>query len=183
MPARPFTEPVDPSFAATDQVQLGALTETAPATDTASSGLNGRLQRIAQRLTSLIALLPASLTALGFLKTADMGAGWTSVFGVSGARYTSADRSGSAASITDAPTSGQKLVITDVVISVDTAMRVDLKEETSGTVLASIYMAANSAQQFTPRSKLKLATADKKLQLQTSVAGNVAATAFYFSEA
>lgn len=40
---------------------IGALTETAPATDTASSGLNGRLQRIAQRLTSLIALLPASL--------------------------------------------------------------------------------------------------------------------------
>lgn len=40
---------------------IGALTETAPATDTASSGLNGRLQRIAQRLTSLIALVPASL--------------------------------------------------------------------------------------------------------------------------
>lgn len=39
----------------------GALTETAPGTDTASSGLNGRLQRIAQRITSLIALLPASL--------------------------------------------------------------------------------------------------------------------------
>jgi hypothetical protein len=39
----------------------GPVTETAPATDTASSGLNGRLQRIAQRLTSLIALLPASL--------------------------------------------------------------------------------------------------------------------------
>jgi hypothetical protein len=39
----------------------GAVTETAPATDTASSGLNGRLQRIAQRLTSLIALVPASL--------------------------------------------------------------------------------------------------------------------------
>lgn len=41
---------------------LGALTETAPASDTASSGLNGRLQRIAQRLTSLIAATPASLT-------------------------------------------------------------------------------------------------------------------------
>lgn len=39
----------------------GALTEAAPATDTASSGLNGRLQRIAQRLTSMIAQLPASL--------------------------------------------------------------------------------------------------------------------------
>ena len=43
------------------QAQLGSLTETAPATDTASSGLNGRLQRVSQRLTDLIALLPASI--------------------------------------------------------------------------------------------------------------------------
>jgi hypothetical protein len=42
---------------------IGGVTETAPATDTASSGLNGRLQRIAQRVTSLIALVPASLGA------------------------------------------------------------------------------------------------------------------------
>lgn len=41
--------------------KIGSLTEGAPGTDTASSGLNGRLQRIAQRLTSLIALLPATL--------------------------------------------------------------------------------------------------------------------------
>ena len=45
----------------TAQTRLGDLTEAAPASDTASSGLNGRLQRIAQRLTSLIALLPTSL--------------------------------------------------------------------------------------------------------------------------
>jgi hypothetical protein len=45
------------------QAKLGIVTETAPASDTASSGLNGRLQRVAQRLTSLIALLPASLGA------------------------------------------------------------------------------------------------------------------------
>lgn len=37
----------------------GVVTETAPATDTASSGLNGRLQRIAQRLTSLIGFFVA----------------------------------------------------------------------------------------------------------------------------
>jgi hypothetical protein len=43
------------------QGKLGIVTETAPASDTASSGLNGRLQRVAQRLTSLIALLPTSL--------------------------------------------------------------------------------------------------------------------------
>lgn len=42
--------------------ELGAVTETAPATDTASSGLNGRLQRVAQRLTSLIALVPSALS-------------------------------------------------------------------------------------------------------------------------
>jgi hypothetical protein len=42
-------------------VLIGAVNETAPASDTASSGLNGRLQRIAQRITSLIGLFPTSL--------------------------------------------------------------------------------------------------------------------------
>jgi hypothetical protein len=45
-----------------DFAAIGALTETAPASDTASSGLNGRLQRIAQRLTSLIALMGPQTT-------------------------------------------------------------------------------------------------------------------------
>lgn len=40
---------------------VGGLTETAPASDTASSGLNGRLQRIAQRLTTMMAQLPTTL--------------------------------------------------------------------------------------------------------------------------
>jgi hypothetical protein len=43
------------------ETALGITTETAPASDTASSGLNGRLQRVAQRLTSLIAQIPATL--------------------------------------------------------------------------------------------------------------------------
>lgn len=48
--------------------KTGSLTETAPANDTASSGLNGRLQRIAQRISSLIALLPTALGGSGGLK-------------------------------------------------------------------------------------------------------------------
>ena len=52
---------------------IGTLTETAPATDTASSGLNGRLQRVAQRITSLIALLPGALGAGGGLKVDGSG--------------------------------------------------------------------------------------------------------------
>lgn len=42
-------------------VLTGAVNETAPANDTANSGLNGRLQRIAQRLTTLLAVFPATL--------------------------------------------------------------------------------------------------------------------------
>jgi hypothetical protein len=53
--------PAGAATEATLDARTGALTEAAPGTDTASSGLNGRLQRIAQRLTSLIALLPAAL--------------------------------------------------------------------------------------------------------------------------
>lgn len=37
-----------------DVARVGSVTETAPASDTASSGLNGRLQRIAQRITALM---------------------------------------------------------------------------------------------------------------------------------
>jgi hypothetical protein len=49
---------------------IGSLTEAAPATDTASSGLNGRLQRVAQNITALIGLFPAALTSGGNFKTA-----------------------------------------------------------------------------------------------------------------
>ncbi len=49
------------TLTALEEGLFGELTETAPASDTASSGLNGRLQRIAQRLSSLIALLPTAL--------------------------------------------------------------------------------------------------------------------------
>lgn len=41
----------------TQNTRIGDLTEAAPASDTASSGLNGRLQRIAQRLTSVLTAL------------------------------------------------------------------------------------------------------------------------------
>jgi len=58
-----------------NQALVGSLTETAPGTDTASSGLNGRLQRIAQRITSLIALLPTALGANGGLKVEGVASG------------------------------------------------------------------------------------------------------------
>ena len=46
----------------TDLAALGPINETAPNTDTAAAGLNGRLQRLAIQLTALLARLPAALT-------------------------------------------------------------------------------------------------------------------------
>jgi hypothetical protein len=43
------------------QAKIGPTNETVPDVDTAPSGLNGRMQRIAQGLTSLLALLPSSI--------------------------------------------------------------------------------------------------------------------------
>lgn len=114
----------------------------------------------------------------------DDGPFWTSAFGVSGERVTSADMSGAAANVTDVPTSGQKIVVDDIIVSVDTTMRVDFKEETSGKVKLSLYLPANGSAQITPRGKMKLETAaDKRLQAQTSAAGNIAVTVLYHSEA
>lgn len=53
--------------------RAGGLTETAPASDTASSGLNGRLQRIAQRITSLLALFASGTGAYVNLITGQVG--------------------------------------------------------------------------------------------------------------
>lgn len=53
--------------------KTGSLTETAPGTDTASSGLNGRLQRIAQRITSLITTLGSPFQAGGSIGNTAFG--------------------------------------------------------------------------------------------------------------
>lgn len=119
-------------------------------------------------------------SALGGIK--DEGPAWTSSFGVLGAVVDNPDNVTQLRAVTDLPTSGKKLVITDLLISVDTATRVRLTEETAGTVKVSLYMAANSSVQYTPRSKIKLGTADKRLLLTTTVSANVAVGASYYSE-
>jgi len=63
------------STSAARSTLIGAVTEVSPATDTASSGLNGRLQRIAQRLTALIALFPGALGANGGFKIEGVASG------------------------------------------------------------------------------------------------------------
>jgi len=115
--------------------------------------------------------LGAGSASIGAAK--DDLANFTTVWGVSNAPVSSADMSGADADLTAAPTSGQKWVITDVFVSADTAMRVDIKEETSGTVMFSGYVTPGGWYQLTPRGKRKLATANKKVVGRTSAAGNV----------
>lgn len=71
-----------PVVLSTDGTVIGPTTETAPVSDTAASGLNGRLQRIAQRLTTIIGLLPAALGAGGGLKVEGVGTAGSPLGGV-----------------------------------------------------------------------------------------------------
>lgn len=117
------------------------------------------------------------------LPTGDAGPAQAMSFGVSGATFTSADQHSAAAAVTDAPGTGLKLVVTDLEISTDTALTFTFTEETSGTVVAKYYIPAAGVVQITPRGKRKLATANKKLMVQTSASGNIAITAHYYVEA
>lgn len=114
--------------------------------------------------------------------TTDGGPSWTSVWGITNAPVQSSNMT-SIADVTAVPTSGQKLVIDDLIISADTAMKFTFTEETSGTVMFAVYVPAGGVTQVTPRGKRKLATADKKLRCTASVAGNVSILAGYHSEA
>ena len=123
------------------------------------------------------ALTDAQLRATA-VPTSDAGASWLQSYTTT----TSADMTG-AADLTSAPTSGQRIVIDDVLLSSDTALYIDLLEETSGTLIARVYLPAGGTAQFTPRGKLKLPSANKKLRGDASLAGNVAITVLYHSEA
>lgn len=109
--------------------------------------------------------------------TSDAGPSWTSAY----LHYASADASGGA-DATAAPTSGQKIVVDDIIVSTGAALTVTFEEETTGTDMLVLYLPANGVAQVTPRGKLKLATADKKLRVKASGAGNIACTVFYHSE-
>lgn len=151
-------------------VALGATTGAAVTTD-----VNGTIQ---QYLRGLVKLLDAVIS------TKDDGPAWVSAHGVTAAPFTSADQHSGPASVTDAPTSGEKIVVTDIFFSTDTAMSVTFKCETTGAVITGpYYVPANFAGQLTPRGKAwKLATADKKLQVITSISGNIMVDAHYYSE-
>ena len=112
------------------------------------------------------------------------GRGFSDVRGIDAtthAPFVSANAT-AAAAITTAPDSGKTLVITDLIISSDTSMNLLFTEETTGTVLLKIFIAANTSFHFNPTGKFKLNTADKKLRVTASASGNISILAFYYYE-
>ncbi len=75
---------------------LGDVVETAPATDTASSGLNGRLQRVAQRLTTLLTgiILAAGEAFIGKVGGSNISIAVSPTVTASATNYTSGDAVG-----------------------------------------------------------------------------------------
>jgi hypothetical protein len=167
--------------------QTDTLETLIAATNGYVDGLETKADTTNTKLDTLIAGVgsPGPQTAADSTSVIDAGSGITSSWGVSGVPFTSANASAADAAVTDAPTTGQKIVIDDILISVDTSMTVTFKEETSGTVLfGPWYMSSNSGPvQVTLRGKKKLATVNKKVMIRTSAAGNITASLSYHSEA
>jgi hypothetical protein len=99
--------------------------------------------------------------------------------------FLSSDASGAPQPVTNPPVTvgagvnGAVLVILGLVVSVDTTMVVTFTEETSGTVVAEVILAANTTVQLGRRT---LYTPGKRLMVQTSAPGNIAVTANYYSQ-
>ena len=112
----------------------------------------------------------------------DGGPFYAGSLGVGGQSFAATVSAGTVNTVTDAPVSGQKLVITDIRFSSDTAMLISFVDQGSSAVLFSEYVSANAGGQITLRGKVKLSTANGTLGVQTNNSGNIAVTVAYYSE-
>jgi hypothetical protein len=103
----------------------------------------------------------------------------TTYTGVSDAAVTSSDLSAAPTAITDAPGAAETIWLTDLTISVGSALAVTITEEGSGRVLGKFYLPANGTIQWTNRGRLQTRVPGKKVMAQASGAGTIAITALY----
>ena len=89
--------------------------------------------------------------------------------------YTISANMTSAADIGPAPSGGEKSILLQAVISIDTEGYIILQSETTpGSERVKIFLPANSVVVFIPRYPIKLPIADKKWQAIAEASGNVA---------
>jgi hypothetical protein len=124
--------------------------------------------------------IPAGTLTIG--NTKDAGPAWISSWGVAGYPI-DADVSAAATAVTDAPTSGQKLCIDDVIVSSSVAQVLSFSEESTATIVQVLRIPAGQSQQFTFRGKWKFMAANKKLMCQSNVSTASQIRIGYHSEA
>lgn len=180
-------------------VDIGAVADAAVVTDTTGS-LSGKLRGLVKwafermpaalgqgtMAQSLPVVIASNQTGVPLAASAAMigGVRADGPFHVPVEKVvSSSDLSGGAVDLTDAPTVGQKVILDDLVVSADTAMRVEIREETSGTVRLAFYLPVNGTFTFSPTNKLRHPVTNKKWQIITSVSGNIRAWASWHSEA
>lgn len=113
----------------------------------------------------------------------DAGHWFATQRGVNGLPVPSDDARSGGIFISDSPTTGQRIVLHDLLLSVEGDATVTIFEETTGTVIhGPLYLAARTTLQLTLRGKTKLPTADKRLKLVTAEEVNLSAEAIYHSE-
>ncbi len=95
---------------------------------------------------------------------------------------TSSNMSAAAADLSTAPPTGQHLVITDILIGVDTAMLFQFLEESSGTCVGTVDLIAGGSIFISPRGRWELPVAAKKLQGKAGASGNVHIAVWYYFE-
>lgn len=119
----------------------------------------------------------------GRINTNDGGPAWASSFGVSGEVVTSADATSTPLVITDAPTSGQKIVLDDLEITSEVETIITLRTTSGNKVLGKYAIAENQTLQITTRGKKKAPAANQTLEVLAADAGNIHVGASYHSEA
>jgi hypothetical protein len=117
---------------------------------------------------------PAAITSVQ-----DGGPSWTSIM----ATTSSADMSAAKANLIAAPTAGLKAVITDLLITAAADMTLTLTEETTNADFGKINLKAGVPFHFSPHGKWKTTTAVKRLQGQTSGAGQIDILILSYNEA
>ena len=83
--------------------------------------------------------------------------------------------------VTQQPTGGKNLVITDLVISSDSNLILTFKEQDDGTVFVA-YVGPHTTINVNTVGKFKLATANKGLTVSSNANGNFSVLAFYYYE-
>ena len=167
----------------TVQNESGYIKSTNPLHVTPGTGAG--LATSAKQDTQITAEQAIRAALEGVLSSNYAGTSWTEVHGVSGAPVNNDDFS-TARDITDAPEAGKRIVLSGVVIGnqSDNDIAVTLIEETSGTVLFGPHtIPANSTLPLAMFNALcECATADKVIQVQADVAGNLTIDSYYRSE-